>query len=144
MSDLYRLVYTSGRMKNCDDQEIQNILQACKRNNPSKNITGVLIHTDKRFIQVLEGKEQDILDVFEKVKKDPRHAGVSLRALNAVKTRAFPNWHMGYKDISTEKLKYDTSISSVDLDQYQSILSGKDAIEDESGMKVLKLFMKVS
>ena len=57
MSDLYRLVYTSFRKPKCDDGEIKNILDACKRNNPRRNITGILMHSDSRFIQYIEGSK---------------------------------------------------------------------------------------
>ncbi len=59
---LYQLVYTSVRKPGCDDYEIKKILESCKRNNPSKDITGVLLHSENHFIQYLEGSK-DIINL---------------------------------------------------------------------------------
>jgi len=42
-------------MAECDDSEIDKILDSAKRNNPGLDITGVLLYTEKKFIQYLEG-----------------------------------------------------------------------------------------
>ena len=58
--NLYQLVYTSARNAKCDENEITSIVAACQRNNPGKDITGVLLYSDNRFLQYLEGNANEI------------------------------------------------------------------------------------
>jgi Sensors of blue-light using FAD len=53
---LSQLVYVSNRKANCTEAEIEKILASCKKNNPPLNITGVLLYSDIKFIQLVEGE----------------------------------------------------------------------------------------
>lgn len=139
---LHQLVYTSARV--CTDEQIQDILKSCKKNNPGKNITGLLLHTDKRFIQVMEGEKEVLETLFNTVKEDKRHAGVNLRFFGPVDKREFPDWHMGYKDVDTQKLKLSTSVNQKDIDTYEAILKNDDIFSQGEGMRILSMFAKVS
>ncbi len=46
------MVYTSSRPKSCDEASVQQILEASRRNNPAIGVTGMLLHTEDRFIQI--------------------------------------------------------------------------------------------
>src|SRR5690606_40352089 len=104
---LYQLVYKSVRNSNCDENEIQKILDSCKRNNPSKDITGVLLHTENNFIQYIEGRKE-IIDLYDLIKEDKRHSRVVLLSYGMLKECVFPSWHMGYKNIPQEKINFMT------------------------------------
>lgn len=81
MRDLYRLVYTSFRKPSCDEKAIQDILQACKRNNPGRGVTGILLHSKNRFIQYMEGEKEHVEALYNLIKDDPRHTSVNRRSL---------------------------------------------------------------
>ena len=143
MSELHRLVYTSFRKPDCDDAEIQKILDSCKKNNPGRNVTGILMHSDKRFIQYIEGEKKDLLELYDLIKEDPRHGGINQRNLEPIKERVFPSWQMGYKDVSKENLSFNTTISDIDKHHFEGLLDGKIDFSDE-GMKLVKLFFKMA
>ena len=143
MSSLYKLIYTSSRKLNCDSAEIDKILASCKKNNPSKNITGVLLHSDHRFIQYLEGDKEEIMHLFEAIKEDHRHGGVNLRYYTPIKERVFPSWHMGYKDVSQNNTIFQTSITKNDQEIFQQLIEDKHQSEVE-GMRILKLFFEMA
>lgn len=143
MEAVYRLVYTSARKKECDDSEIQKILDACKKNNPSKNITGLLIQTENRFLQVIEGKKDEVIGLSEKIKNDPRHGGVNIRFEKTVDKRLFPNWHMAFKDISNEEIQFHSEISEEDKKTYQAMMNGDISSYNDRGMNVLKTFVSM-
>jgi hypothetical protein len=143
MKTLYRLVYTSARRKECDDQEIQNILNACKKNNPGKNITGLLIQTENRFLQVIEGNREDVIGLSEKIKKDPRHGGVNIRFEQTVEKRLFPDWHMAFKDLSKDDIQFHSQISEEDKKSYQAMMDGDISSYNDRGMNVLKTFVSM-
>ena len=142
MPNLHRLVYTSFRKPQCTDKEIENILAACKRNNPGLNITGVLIHSKKRFIQYLEGDGELIKSLYEKIKEDDRHASTNLRNYEPISERVFPSWNMGYKDVSGTDAGFYTGMSRAEKDAFTKLLQDDVPVSDW-GIRVLKLFFEV-
>lgn len=141
----HRLVYTSKRKDNCDDFEIQKILAACKQNNTKIAITGILVHSDQKFIQVLEGEKSRIEGLYEKISKDDRHDNVRLRSLKPIQKRTFGEWHMAYKDLDSKELDFNTYISQRDQKQYKEMLDGKgEEIYTDAGMNVLKQFLTLN
>ena len=143
MSSLYKLIYTSSRKPNCDATEIENILASCRRNNPSKNVTGVLLHSNHRFIQYLEGDKDRIMSLFEAIKKDERHGGVNLRYYSPIEERIFPSWQMGYKDVNLNSAVFQTSITKEDQAIFQKLIEDQDQSEVE-GLRILKLFFEMA
>lgn len=142
MSDLHRLVYTSFRKPICDDGEIKNILESCQRNNPKRAVTGILMHSDSRFIQYIEGEKDDLTELYELIEKDSRHGGVNLRNREPITERVFPSWEMGYKDLS-QNLEFDTKVSRDDKAKFEKLLNGEMDLTDE-GMKLIKLFFTMA
>lgn len=143
MTSLYKLIYTSSRRPNCDATEIENILASCRKNNPSKDVTGVLLHSDHRFIQYLEGDKDEIMRLFEYIKKDERHGGVNLRYYTPIEERIFPSWQMGYKDVNLKSAVFQTSITKEDQATFQKLIEDEDQSEVE-GMRILKLFFEMA
>lgn len=143
MKNLYRLVYTSVRGTSCDEKEIQQIVAACKRNNPGRDITGVLLYSNKRFIQYLEGSKEDVRELYELIKKDTRHSGVMERVFTPITERIFPSWNMGYKDVDAGKMAYETSISPKDKVAFDAMIEGKSEYNDQA-MRILKLFFEMA
>lgn len=87
------LLYTS--ISNIDSyEELDKILIAAVKFNKSKNITGVLLFDDTYFLQILEGKKQDIDELYTKITKDPRHHGIHIKLTGELQTRNFPDWSM--------------------------------------------------
>ncbi|MHA6250290.1 BLUF domain-containing protein [Pontibacter sp. CAU 1760] len=143
MKGLYRLVYTSSRRATCTDEEIVKILDACKRNNPGLNITGILLHSDKRFLQYLEGYEEQVCRLYELISKDERHGGINKRDFAAIDERLFPGWHMGYKNIDRQTLEFNTAISNHDKELFKTIIEGNDYNEEFSS-RVMKTFFDLA
>jgi hypothetical protein len=139
--NLYQLVYSSARTPRCTDEEILNILDSCKRNNPSRDITGVLLHTDNHFIQYLEG-DKDIIKLYDMIRNDPRHSRVVMLSYGPIRERIFPSWHMGYKTMSRDEITFHTDSSMEDRRTFQSILKGEN-VSDANAVKLLvKFFQK--
>lgn len=142
MSSLYKLIYTSSRRPICDEQGIQDILRACKKNNPHKDITGILLHSKNRFLQYLEGDKDEIMELFERIKSDKRHGGVNMRYYTPIEERIFPSWQMGYKDLDQE-LNFNTATSTADQAIFKNMIEDS-AYSDVEGLRVLKLFFEMA
>ncbi|MGK7394640.1 MAG: BLUF domain-containing protein [Candidatus Cyclobacteriaceae bacterium M3_2C_046] len=135
---LSQLIYVSVRKNNCTDQEIENILASSNKNNGKKDITGVLLFSDTKFLQVLEGEKSDILALYDHIKLDERHKNVMMISLKPITQRYFPSWQMGSKAIDTQSFSFLTEMSSQEQTQFKSLLEGK---EQQDAIKVIhKLF----
>ena len=132
------MVYTSKRKPDCSDSEIDKILASCKKNNPAKNITGVLLYTDDMFVQYLEGGRQEILDLYDAIKEDSRHERSVMISYGPLEERTFPNWYMGAKTLVQNDIDFHTEITSEDKKLLDAILKG----EKQEGLSALNLLKK--
>lgn len=135
---LSQLVYVSNRKQKCTDEEIEKILASCKKNNPPLNITGILLYSDKKFIQLVEGESKVIMELYDKIKKDDRHTNPMMISLSPIKEKSFPSWHMGSKKLPQSKVDFKTDITTEDKGVFESILNGKE----ENGERVLNMLKK--
>lgn len=135
---LSQLIYVSNRKPTCTQAEIDKILISCEKNNPPLNITGVLLYSDAKFIQLVEGEAKVILDLYDKIKKDARHTNTVMISYGPIKEKSFPSWHMGTKNISNNEVDYQTNITKDDKTMFNNMLSGKA----EDGQKVLSVLKK--
>lgn len=101
---LISIVYVSEATKSVTDSDLKDILEIARITNQALNITGMLLHRDKYFIQVLEGDEQDVIPLYKKIAQDPRHTRVFLVYKTEIKARAFENWSMGFNRLEYKDL----------------------------------------
>jgi hypothetical protein len=142
MEKLNFLIYSSVRNVNCTDEEIQKILNSCERHNPSKSITGVLVHSKNYFLQFLEGDEAELMALYNHIKKDSRHSKVILLNKGTIDGRMFPSWHMGYKDADKEDVTLITQASDDEESIFNKLLKG-GVVEDSKALKLLSRFYKL-
>lgn len=135
---LSQLVYVSTRKPNCTQEEIDNILAACKKNNPPLGITGVLLYNDEKFIQLVEGEAKVLMTLYDKIKTDDRHKNCMMISYSPIKEKSFPSWHMATKKLGKGTIDYNTEISAQDKPFFDEILLGKEA----DGTRVLNLLKK--
>ncbi|MDX1628766.1 MAG: BLUF domain-containing protein [Fulvivirga sp.] len=136
---LSHLIYVSVRKKNCTEEEIDNILAACKRNNKEIDVTGVLLYSDTHFIQYLEGEYKTIMGLYDKIKEDERHKNVVLITTGQINKRTFPSWQMGAKKINEDKISFDTDLSANEAAKFREIINGKG---NNQAIELMKKFFK--
>ncbi|MCU0451472.1 MAG: BLUF domain-containing protein [Bernardetiaceae bacterium] len=121
---LAHLAYVSKRTKACTDQEIDKILATAMQNNPTLDVTGVLLYTEDKFFQYVEGNYQTLTALYDKIKLDPRHQQVGLISMGPIKAKSFPQWHMGRKHLASYQLEMLTNQGSqVDV---KTLLNNQD------------------
>lgn len=136
---LSNLVYVSVRQANCTPKEIDKIIESCKKNNGAFDITGVLLYSDKQFVQYLEGEYKEIFALYDKIKKDDRHKNVALISSGKIDKRSFPSWQMGNKKVDFDSIEFRTEMDDVEQSEFNKILAGK---ETSKGLTLLKKFFK--
>ena len=102
---IYYTIYTSTPTEEVTKKMLDDITQESIHWNKDHGITGILISMDGRFHQFLEGDEKDVIEVFEMIKKDPRHQNVTPRVKGYANERVFSNWSMGSWMLSNEELE---------------------------------------
>ncbi|MDD2737950.1 MAG: BLUF domain-containing protein [Methylomonas lenta] len=101
---MIRLVYMSHAVKPFSTDELMSLLRQCRKGNEANGITGVLLYFNECFVQVLEGKEEDVNKAFQKLKRDPRHQNIVELERSYIKVREFPNWSMGFEELDLSQL----------------------------------------
>ena len=144
VKELYRLVYTSARSPKCDEKDIEEILKASRWNNARLNVTGILIHTKDRFLQVLEGDKDVVMNLYHKIEEDDRHGGSIMRFCEPASQRYFGEWEMAGKAINERTIKFHTDPVDEKHQLYKSMLDGDLTSYKDEGMRVLKTFLMVS
>jgi hypothetical protein len=79
---------------------IQEIMQQSHVHNPHNGITGILCHSDKLYMQVLEGGRDAINALYAKILRDPRHTDVVLLHYEEICERRYAGWTMGQANLS--------------------------------------------
>lgn len=98
--DLLSVVYVSSAVTVMSDQALDELLHKARAANQQRRITGMLLHAGGNFLQVIEGPEQSVQDLYEKIHTDARHRGV-LRLMQVRTTeRHFAEWSMAFRRIS--------------------------------------------
>jgi hypothetical protein len=77
-------------------REIDDIVNVARTWNSTVGVSGVLISTDARFAQVLEGPDTVITALMQRISDDPRHEQVTTCHEAALDQRRFPLWSMAY------------------------------------------------
>ena len=92
-----QLLYVSNTAHNVTVGDLDNILTASRRNNSMLGITGLLLFIDGGFLQIIEGEERAVRELYARVANDTRHANPQLMLDREVPVRAFPEWSMGFE-----------------------------------------------
>jgi hypothetical protein len=97
---VYYIIFASSASDECTNTELLKLLEKCRQNNLKRNITGLLLHYQGSFIEIIEGRKKLINWLFEnKILHDPRHYGVIKLISGYADNRSFPDWSMGFKRI---------------------------------------------
>ena len=110
----FRLIYRShSRIPPEERREaLAHIFSTARSHNKAVGVTGALLLTDNWFVQALEGDEEAVRALYERIAGDPRHEQVTLIDTQAVGERVFSRWAMA--EVSKEGGADIPLISDVD------------------------------
>lgn len=97
---LFQLVYRSEATEPMSEADIRELLRTARQNNERLEITGLLLRAQNRFLQVLEGPETAVRDLYATIREDSRHSHVETVFATLISRRTFPDWKMGLEDLS--------------------------------------------
>lgn len=101
---LHHLVYQSSATAPLSEAELARLLAQSRAHNAAHGLTGVMLYSDGRFVQLLEGAEAPVRAVFARIARDPRHVGVVALADGPADHRLFTEWSMAYRAVDRAAL----------------------------------------
>ena len=119
---LFHLGYVSTENGELGSAGMVELLTEARRINTSRDITGLLLHRDRSFYQVLEGAEDVVRQTFDSIEKDQRHTAVDVLFEGEVDEREFPDWQMGFLNLD--------GVDIETLRGYSDFLSREDNAKD--------------
>lgn len=120
---MYQLNYHSISRPGLDLGDLDDILEEAIAVNSARSISGCLIYHNDRFVQILEGRKKDVLQVYEKIRADQRHHTVTLLWDNQVESRFFEEWNMAFYRPGNEDVKQFVN-NLVLLSEFSEISTG--------------------
>lgn len=96
-----QLVYVSEAVSPVTDAVLTQIGKTGQANNTPLGITGLLIHSQNSFVQILEGELFTIVDRFDHLRHDPRHNNVSIVMIEPAASRMFKDKSLAILSLSS-------------------------------------------
>jgi hypothetical protein len=120
---MHKIIYYSTAVKKMSDGELNDLLTKSRIFNKSKNITGILLYLDGDFVQVIEGEQKDIHELFEKIKVDTRHKNILTMLDAPILEKQFSNWSMGFSNLTYNNSK---SIKGLEIEHIEKLKENTD------------------
>jgi hypothetical protein len=97
---LGHIIYLSeSTLRGPVDNDLAEIHATANYLNAKVGVTGLLLYNAGQFLQILEGQQQVLEMVFQKIERDPRHANVCRLVTEPIGRRLFPSWNMGAMNV---------------------------------------------
>lgn len=135
MSRLIHLIYSSGATTSFSSEDLLELLARARKKNTGLNVTGMLLHIDGSFLQVIEGEPEVIDDLFATIAADSRHSNIVTIIREAIPRRSFSDWSMGFAEVSRADLGDMEGVSDYLLDS-----GGTSTIAPGRAKKLLAAF----
>ena len=102
---LYSLIYRSQASRAVHEVTLPPLLRKARLHNERTRLGGLLLYANGEFMQVLEGPEPALSELYARIQADPRHYAVRTLAYGPIAERAFPDWRMAYAPADARDLE---------------------------------------
>ena len=103
---LKTICYTSNPKRKFTILELESLYDSSKRRNDRLHISGVLVMDDNLFFQILEGEENIVDGLYQKIKDDPRHKNINEVLNFYIKEKTFNEFGVGYSVVQNVDALY--------------------------------------
>ena len=135
---MFFLVYASSATRPFWRDDLGALLTVSRENNAELGVTGMLLYKGGNFLQVLEGDEETVRSLYEKIRTDPRHGGEITLQQGFVEGRQFADWSMGFRDLDSPEIRATPGYSEF----LNTPLTGQEFSGDPSRAQKLLLTFK--
>ncbi len=116
---MYLIIYSSYASVNFQDDDLKTLLVQARKKNEERSITGMMLYFDGKFLQLIEGEEQEVKQLYETICNDKRHKSVVNLKEGNIEKRFFEDWQMGFKSLTMQEMEDEKSFE--DLNTQNSI-----------------------
>lgn len=102
---LWSIGYVSVAPRPLSRRELDGILDASRTANADADVTGLLLHCDGSFLQVIEGPHAGVRQIFERIRRSPLHCDIQQLFEEPIEAREFGDWTMACKEVSPAELQ---------------------------------------
>jgi len=127
---MYYIIYSSYTSLPFNDEALRTLLVKAREKNQQMGVTGMMLYFDGKFIQLIEGDEKTVKQLYETIFDDPRHDRNIILREGVTETRFFSEWSMSFKSISPEEL--------IAVDGYKD-LKAPGGINSSAAMRLFKI-----
>lgn len=99
------LIYASTAVRALGRDEFEELVAKWREYNIRHGITSMMLYGKGNMIQMLEGKEEAVRELFEKISKDPAHHDVIKITEGHLVKRVFENWPMGLMNLEDDDVR---------------------------------------
>jgi hypothetical protein len=94
MDQLHAIVYVSTATRPLTPAELDDILGSAQTNNQTESLTGLLLHSNGNFMQLLEGPQDALERAMARIKSSSRHHQIIEFMREPIARREFSGWSM--------------------------------------------------
>ncbi|MCB9305318.1 MAG: BLUF domain-containing protein [Lewinellaceae bacterium] len=103
---VFQLIYRSRANRYFTDDDLIELLKQCRSNNAEQNITGLLLYGHGSFIQLLEGDEAAVRDLYHhRISQDARHRELAVLHRTFAPKRLFKDWSMAFRPMDATRIR---------------------------------------
>lgn len=142
MSDhdrLVRLVYLSTAADSIDLARLNAILARARRNNVENRITGLLMFHEGRFMQILEGRAEDVERTFSRISANPLHSDIVRLQDDEIEERCFSQWTMGF--VGVNALETEGKDSLIELSSLCEKMDAREMVQSDEVAALIETFL---
>ena len=96
---VFSMAYLSSATIPFSEQELEELLKRSRASNSKLGITGMLLFKDGNFMQILEGIEDKVRALYDKIARDRRHGSCKVLFEGHSSEPNFPDWAMGFHNL---------------------------------------------
>jgi hypothetical protein len=104
MNSLVHLIYASSAELQMGVAELRTILDRARHSNAALAVSGILLHSEGSFFQVLEGDPAVVDSLYARIAHDRRHRNVVLIVREPIDSRSFADWSMGFASLTSTEV----------------------------------------
>ncbi|UOQ69364.1 BLUF domain-containing protein [Hymenobacter volaticus] len=105
-ASVYHVFYHSRARPGLVQADLDALLDWSRRYNAAHGLTGLLLYSDERFVQVLEGTETAVRTLFTRIQQDERHTQVVTLSEGPGPKRWFAEWSMTLGEVNARELEH--------------------------------------
>ncbi len=104
-TSIYHVLYHSRATSVPTETDLLALLDWSHTYNAQQQLTGLLLYSDGQFVQLLEGPEAAVRDLYRRIQQDTRHTQVVTLSDGPGPQRWFTEWSMAFGQVKAPELQ---------------------------------------